>query len=135
MRYPVVYEKDGEGYLARFPDIPEALTGGDSLEEVQSLAQDALITAFDFYVEDGRPVPGPGLPTSDYVTVPASIAAKVLLLNAILDADISYAELARRMGKQPQAVQRLVDLHHTTKIDTIEEALTLLDKELQLVAL
>lgn len=132
MRYPVNYEKDGEGYLVTFPDIPEALTGGNTLEEAQTIALDALVTAFEFYFEDGRQVPKPGAVVGDYVEVPPSIEAKILLLNTLVESGITYAELARRMGTQPQAVQRLINLHHTTKIDTIYQALAAIGKQLKL---
>ncbi len=132
MQYPVAYQQDGDGYLVTFPDIPEALTGGDSLEETRAAARDALITAFDFYFEDRRKVPLPGPVTGEYIDVPPSIEAKILLLNALLECGISYAELARRMGIQPQSVQRLVDLHHSTKIDTINRALAAIGKQLRL---
>ncbi|EHA2606505.1 type II toxin-antitoxin system HicB family antitoxin, partial [Salmonella enterica] len=33
MRYPVVLTPDSGGYVVSFPDIPEALTQGDSREE------------------------------------------------------------------------------------------------------
>lgn len=42
-----------------FPDIPEALTQGDSYDEVMEMAKDALETALTFYFEDGRSVPLP----------------------------------------------------------------------------
>lgn len=41
----------------RFPDLPEALTQGETLEQAIAMAADALVTAPDFYLEDGRPVP------------------------------------------------------------------------------
>jgi len=132
MRYPVNYEKDGEGYLVTFPDIPEALTGGDTLEEAQAMALDALVSAFEFYFEDGRQVPKPGSVSGDYAEVAPSIESKILLLNTLVESGISYAELARRMGTQPQAVQRLINLHHTTKIDTIYRALAAIGKQLRM---
>lgn len=60
MRYPVELEKDGDGWFASFPDSPEALTSGTSIEHALQMAKDALITAMDFYFEDGRAVPIPG---------------------------------------------------------------------------
>lgn len=132
MRYPVNYEKDGDGYLVTFPDIPEALTGGDTLDEARSMALDALVSAFEFYFEDGRQVPKPGAVVGDYVEVPPSIESKILLLNTLVESGISYAELARRMGTQPQAIQRLINLHHTTKIDTIYQALAAIGKQLRM---
>ncbi|NBJ34730.1 type II toxin-antitoxin system HicB family antitoxin [Serratia fonticola] len=135
MRYPVKFEHDETGWCVSFPDIPEALTGGDTREEALSLAQDALVTAFDFYFEDRRPVPMPSADGEEFVDVPASVAAKVLLLNAMIATGTTPAELARRLGTRPQEVNRIVTLNHATKIDTIEAALKALGKRLEITAL
>lgn len=60
MLYPAILEPDGGGFMVSFPDIPEALTQGETLEEAREMAADALATAMEFYAEDGRPVPPPG---------------------------------------------------------------------------
>lgn len=133
MRYPVKLEKDGEGFFVSIPDIPEALTQGDTREEALEMARDALVTAFEFYFEDNRPVPIPSEVGDDFVTVPASVWAKVLLLNAMLETGTSNAELARRMNLKPQEVQRIVTLGHNTKIDTTEAALSALGKQLEIL--
>ncbi|OKP31345.1 type II toxin-antitoxin system HicB family antitoxin [Serratia fonticola] len=135
MRYPVKFEHDETGWCVSFPDIPEALTGGDTREEALSLAQDALVTAFDFYFEDRRPVPMPSAEGEEFIDVPASVAAKVLLLNAMIATSTTPAELARRLGTRPQEVNRIVTLNHATKIDTIEAALKALGKRLEITAL
>ncbi|MER0124469.1 type II toxin-antitoxin system HicB family antitoxin [Franconibacter pulveris 1160] len=134
MRYPVNLEPDTGGYVVSFPDIPEALTQGDDREEALAMALDALVTSFDFYFEDGRPVPAPSTVTGDYVDVPASVAAKVLLLNTFLASGLTQVELAARMGIKKQEVTRLFDLHHSTKIDTVQKALAALGKSLELHA-
>ncbi|MDM4091607.1 type II toxin-antitoxin system HicB family antitoxin [Klebsiella oxytoca] len=134
MRYPVKLEPDSGGYVVSFPDIPEALTQGDTREEALEMARDALVTAFEFYFEDGERVPAPGNITGDFVEVPASIAAKVLMLNAFIDSGLTQVELAARMGVKKQEVTRLFDLHHSTKIDTIQRALAALGKTLLLAA-
>ncbi|RUO47517.1 type II toxin-antitoxin system HicB family antitoxin [Pseudidiomarina donghaiensis] len=133
MKYPVIIEKDGQTFMSRFIDIPEALTCGDTYEEALIEAQDALITAFEFYFEDQRPVPMPSpVGNSPYVTVPASVWAKVLLLNTMLSERISQAELAKRMGSRKQEMQRIINLGHNTKIDTLNKALEAMDKHLTL---
>jgi antitoxin HicB len=134
MRYPVKLEKDGEGFFVSFPDIPEAVTQGDTREEAFEMARDALVTAFEFYFEDNRPVPMPGNEGEDFVTVPASVWAKVLLLNAMLETGTSNADLARLMNIKPQEVQRIVTLGHNTKIDTTQAALAALGKSLVIQA-
>lgn len=117
-----------------FPDIPEAMTGGETREEALAMAQDALVTAFEFYFEDRREIPAPSSEGEVFVEVPASVAAKVLLLNEVVRQGVSNAELARMVGTRPQEVTRVFDLNHATKIDTIQKALSALGKRLEIIA-
>src|ERR1017187_9631153 len=59
MRYPYKVRPDGKYFLVTFPDIPEAITQGESMEQALEAAQDALETALEFYFEDARTVPEP----------------------------------------------------------------------------
>jgi len=134
LSYPARIRRDGEGFVVSFPDIPEALTGAATREEALAMAADALTTAMDFYFEDRRPVPAPSPAKRGQVVIdlPPSIGAKVLLLNEMLRQHVKPAELARRMNVRPQEVNRLTDLHHATKIDTISQALLAIGKRLEL---
>lgn len=132
LTYPVVIERDGNSHVATFPDIPEALTSGATIEEALDMASDALQTAMEFYFEDRRPVPMPSRPTAGQylVELPASLSVKVLLLNEMLKQKVTPAELARRLGTRPQDVNRIIDLGHTTKIDTLAQAFHALGRRL-----
>lgn len=133
--YPAFIEPNGEGgFIASFRDIPEALTEGLSHNEVLDLAADALLTALEFYVESERAVPSPSVPKAGevLVEVPPSAAAKVLLLNAMVESGVRPAELARQLGVSRQEVHRLTDLRHATKIDGIAKALRALGYRLEL---
>lgn len=133
MRYPANFKESPEGgFVVTFPDIPEAITQGDTFEEAMEMAEDALLTAMDFYFEDNRPVPIPSAPKKgqEVVSLPASAWAKVLLLNEMLEQKVTQSELARRLGNKPQYVQRLVDLSHPTKIDTLARAMLALGKHI-----
>lgn len=55
--------------------------------------------------------------------------AKVLLLNEMLAQRITPAERARRLTTRPQDVTRIVNLGHSTKIDTISAALRTMGKD------
>ncbi|EHN6577328.1 type II toxin-antitoxin system HicB family antitoxin [Salmonella enterica] len=134
MRYPVVLMPDSGGYVVSFPDIPEALTQGDTREEALKNALDALVTAFEFYFEDGERIPEPGEVNGDFVEVPASVAAKVMLLNTWVGSGLTQVDLANRMGIRKQEVTRLFDLKHSTKIDTIQKALATLGRRLEILA-
>lgn len=135
MRYPARFEPAPEGgFVITFRDIPEAITQGDTKQEAEEMAADALLTCMDFYFEDQRPVPFPSKlqPGEELVTLPASIWAKVLLLNQMLNKRVKQAELARLIGIKPQEVTRMVDLHHATKIDQLQKAIHALGGELQI---
>jgi antitoxin HicB len=135
MKYPARFEPDeGGGYVVTFRDVPEAITQADTLEEARAMAADALLTAMEFYVEDRRPAPSPSAPKrgEELIALPASAAAKVLLLNELIRQKVTAADLARRLGTSPQNVNRLTDIRHPTKIDTIDEALQALGRQLEL---
>lgn len=134
MYYPVTLTPDTDGFCVTFRDIPEAISQGDTIDEALEMAKDALTVAMEFYFEDNRPVPMPSTAQDGehLVGLPLSVWAKVLLLNEMLAQNVSQAELAKRMGIIPQKVTRLVDLSHTTKIDTLAQAFDKLGKHLQI---
>jgi antitoxin HicB len=135
LTYPATLTPDGDGYLVRFPDLPEALTQGSTREEALDMAADALRTAMDFYFEDGRRVPMPSRVKRGQIGIelPPSVVAKVLLLNAMLEQRVTAAELARRLHTSPQSVNRIVKLGHPTKIDTVASAMKALGHRMELV--
>jgi antitoxin HicB len=136
LAYPVKLTADREsgGFVVTFPDIPEAITQGETVEEALTMAQDALETALDFYFDDRRAVPAPSRPKRGQrlVTLPVSIEAKVLLLNEMIRQRVRPAELARRMRTTPQAVNRLVNIRYVSKIDGIAVAMAALGKSLEI---
>lgn len=133
-KFPAQFALDPDGgYTVTFRDIPEAITQGDDLEEAKAMAVDALVTAMDFYLEDGRAVPGPSRAQDGEVIVelPPSIGAKVSLVNLIYEKRLRPVDLAKSMGVKPQEVTRILDLHHTTKIDTLADAFRALGHDLE----
>lgn len=136
MRYPAHFSTNEHGgYVVTFRDIPEAITEGDSEADALEMAADALLTAMDFYFEDARAVPPPSKAREGehLVALPLSVAAKVMLLNEMVAQRVRPVELARRMGVSRQEVNRIMDLGHATKIDTVAAATAALGKELALV--
>lgn len=133
MRYPVRLRPAKEGgYIVTFPDIPEAITQGDDIDDALLHGADALESALEFYFEKRRAVPSPSKPKPGQKTIelPVSVSAKVLLLNEMLRQRVRPADLARRIGTTPQEVNRLTDLRHTSKIDRVDAALRALGKRL-----
>jgi antitoxin HicB len=137
LRYPMHLEAAKEGgYIISFPDIPEAHSQAEDEVEAVRRGTDALETALEIYFEDRRPIPAPSKPRrgQTMIELPASVSAKVLLLNEMAAQKIRPAGLARRMKITPQEVTRLIDVHHATKIDGIAVALKALGKTLEMRA-
>ncbi|MEF2913268.1 MAG: type II toxin-antitoxin system HicB family antitoxin [Succinivibrio sp.] len=133
--YPATLTPNGEGgYIVTFRDVPEAITEIWDKNELKETATDCLVTAVDFYIEDHRLFPAPSKTKKDDVIIqlPTSISAKILLLNTMVSGNIRPVDLAKKMGIKPQEVNRIIDTGHTTKIDTIAKALSVLGKNLQL---
>jgi antitoxin HicB len=137
LRYPVQLEPAEEGgFVVTFPDIPEAITQGEDREDALRRGADVLESALDFYLESGRQVPMPSKPRRGQLMVelPASVSAKLILLNEMVAQKIRPAELARRLKVTPQEVTRLIDLRHTSRIDGIAGALKALGKTMEIRA-
>jgi len=135
LRYPAHFEAAEEGgYIVTFPDIPEAITQGEDVADALLHAADVLESALDYYIEDGLPIPVPSKPKRGQylVELPASYAAKVLLVNEMVAQKVRPAELARRLKITRQEVNRLIDRRHTSKIDGIACALKALGKNLEI---
>ena len=61
MEYVVIYEKGDSSFGAYVPDLPGCITVGDTLEEVQTLIQEAIEFHIEGLQEDGDDVPQPSL--------------------------------------------------------------------------
>ncbi len=132
-QYPVSLINNEEGgYVLTFRDVPEVISEIWSMDELQKTGADALISGADMYYETKTVFPEPSEPKENEVLIklPFSAVAKILLHNAMLSANIRPSDLAKKMGKMPQEVNRIIDLKHNTKIDTIQDAFRALGKDL-----
>lgn len=134
MYYPAKFEQEDSSYNVTFRDIPEAITCGDDWNDAINMAEDALLTAMDFYFKDHRQVPMPSELQKDevLVTIPVRGFAKILLLNTMIEQNISNIELAKRLKLRLQEVQLIIDPKHSTKIDIIARALSAIGKGLKI---
>lgn len=135
MKYPATFTPAEEGgFVVTFRDIPEAITQGDDEAEALAMAADVLLSSMEFYFEDNRQVPQPSAPEPGerLIGLPLSVVAKVLLLNRMIERNVRASDLARLLGVKPQEVNRLIDLGHSTKIDTLAKAMEAMGGELNL---
>jgi antitoxin HicB len=132
--YPAVLdpEPDGSAINVSFPDIPEALTWGDDEREAVELAQDCLVTALDWRVRHGEPIPRPGPARGrPMIAAPPLVAAKLALYTAMRDQGVDAAELARRLGVSEKTVHSMLHLKRRAHIAHLERALAQLGVRLE----
>ncbi len=136
MRYPISLVPEEGLYSVTFPDVPEAITAGNNREHALEMGHDALLTALEFYFDDRRTIPLPSRIKrgGDFIELPPSVVAKVLLLNAMVAGEVRPIDLARRMGVSKSEVTRLLDLRYSTKIDAVAAALRAVGKSLEMQA-
>ena len=124
--YPceLTLEEEG-GFVVTFPDVPEAITGGDDRAEALTMAEDALATALAGYVHGKRDIPAPGEPAARQalVAVPPVVAAKLALYSAMRAQGITKVELGRLLGISESAVRKLANPDHRSHIGQVERAL------------
>jgi antitoxin HicB len=134
MIYACKIKPDTKGYRVQFRDIPEALTGGDTLEDALHHAQDALLTALEFYFDDRRLVPTASQKKrgEHAVAIPALVAAKIELHNEMVVSNKKRSTLARELSLVPSGIDRLLDIRQPTKLETIEQALAIFGRRLEI---
>lgn len=79
LAYPYsVFQSDDGAWQVRFPDVPEALTEGDTEAEAHAMAQDALLAALGGLAKVKRslPIPSKAKAGQHVVVVPMVEAAK-----------------------------------------------------------
>ena len=138
-RYPAEFERDdNDTYIVRFPDIPEAITFGEDVEDALRHAGEALEAALSTYMDRRLDIPSPSRPRGKktfLVSLPALSDAKVGLYMALRSAGWKKADLARRLGWQRSQVDRLLDLNHHSRLDHLEEAFAALGKRISIKVL
>jgi antitoxin HicB len=137
MHYAYPYELSPQpegGFTITFPDVPAAITQGETEAEAAAMAEDALVTALSFYTDDAEPLPCPSPARGRRLAfVPPLVAAKLALHDAMLATGVSNVALGRRLGVDEKIVRRLRDPLYNSRIDQVGEALRSLGKIVEVV--
>lgn len=130
--WPADVLEEADGVTVTFPDVPGAITWGQTRAEALERASDALVSVIASLIEDGAAVPAPSRPAGrPMVGVPPLDAAKIALHAAMLEHGMTNVALGRRMGIDEKAVRRLRDPLQRSHIETIDAALRILGRRLE----
>jgi antitoxin HicB len=105
MEYHCTIEKEGDEYIAQFPDMMNIVTCGFSHEEALAMAKEALDGCLECDLSRGMDIPPPSFTGGYPVRVAAHIAVAIQLRT--LRGSQSQGEIASRLGLTYQAYQRL----------------------------
>ena len=124
LAYPATFTADEGGFVVTVPDVPEAITEGDSEDEARQMAVEALVMALDGYISEGKTIPLPSAPRVDQhlIVLPTLVGLKIELYRLMRDQNVSKAELARRLNTVQATSTRLLDLFHNSRLDTLDRA-------------
>jgi len=92
-----------------FPDVPEAITQGETIEECISQASDALEEAVVGRIHACEEIPLPSASQAGQylIPVPAQTAFKAALYEEVRSQGMNKVELAARLGIDEKEVRRL----------------------------
>ena len=121
-------EQDGDGFVATFPDLEGAVTGGFTFKEAIIMAEDCLVVSLASYVDrqEELPTPSAWAKGQELMTVQPLIAAQLDLYVAMREQAVTTADLAQRLNLPEAVVKRLLSLDYLTSINEVVEALELL---------
>ncbi len=127
--YPVTLKTLGNGdVMVTFPDVPEAVTYGDTPALALEWAQDALHVALAGYMDEHRDIPTPSAPKPGQPTVgPAPLAQiKLAIYQALRDQGVSRLHFARLLHCDARQVRRILDLDHQSTMGQLMDAAAVL---------
>ena len=117
--------------VVSFRDVPHCHTSGGDTAEALLEAEDALEEAIAGHINRGDSIPTPSVPLpGEYlVPFPVDTAAKAALTIAFRASGLTRVELANRLGVHDRVVRRMLDPHHGTSVNRINDALRVLGKQ------
>lgn len=132
LRYRIDLTPDDNGtLLVSCPSLPIVATFGESDEEARVHAVDAIETALASMIDDGEEIPPSDPDGPEALQLPLLTALKVNLYWAVREANITRAELARRLGWNRESVDRLFRLDHRSRLEQLEAAFKVLDRHIE----
>jgi antitoxin HicB len=125
-------ERNEDGFLITFPDVPEAITGGVTRAKALEMAEDCLTVALGGYVDMGweLPTPSSAKEGQELVAVPPMAAAKLSIYTAMRQQNVTKQFLAQQLGLSDVSVDKLLIPDRHSPWSQVTRALELLGRKL-----
>lgn len=120
----------GGGFTVTFPDLPDAITEGETEAEALFNAVEVLTLTLEGRIDEGEAIPKPGKHRGIWVS--PSPACQAALLVRQIRAERPLSDLARTLETSWAAAQRLEDPHHATTVRQLDRVAAAYSKRLVL---
>ncbi|EAA3660608.1 hypothetical protein CF222_004651 [Salmonella enterica subsp. enterica serovar Sandiego] len=127
------HDPDTKSWIATCRDLPLFNSAGDSVDDALLESVDGIIVALSIEIDARRPIPAASQPEEgEYVIhLPVLVVMKAALHNAMIATGTRKSDLARSMGMKGPQIDRLLDVCHSSKVETVELALQQLNRTVQ----
>jgi antitoxin HicB len=134
IEYPAKIKKEEDNiFFVSFPDIEEAMTQGETMEEALFNASEVLTLTMEYRLDQEQEIPDPSQITGANIHLisPGAKVQAALLVRKARNGR-SLAELARTLETSWPSVKRLEDPHNSPTLKMIDKAAAALGKRLVL---
>ncbi len=134
IEYPVQITKEEDGlFFVSFPDIEEAMTQGETIEEALFNASEVLTLTIEFRLDEEQEIPKPSNITGkDIHLISPDVKVQAALLVRKAREGKSLANLARALETSWPSVKRLENPHNSPTLKMLDKAAAALGKKLVL---
>lgn len=115
--YPAIFEKENNEYNVTFPDVPEAITCGESIEQAVEMAQSALGLAL--YETNNFPEPS----NPKQIKVDNNSFISMITLDIAEYRRQNHSKTVRKNTSIPEWLNIIAEKEHVNFSQTLTEAL------------
>jgi antitoxin HicB len=134
-QYQAEFKPEGDVIVVTFPDVGYGATQGATEAEALEMAADFLVMAIGDLIKQGKQLPRARARRGRkyrWIKLPALAGVKMELYRELKSSGVRKAELARRLGISRGNMDRLFDLHHSTRLELLEAAFAVLGRRLSI---
>jgi antitoxin HicB len=134
-QYQAEFKPEGDVIVVTFQDVGYGATQGATEAEALEMAADFLVMAIGDLIKQGKELPQATTRRGRkyrWIKLPALAGVKMELYRELKSSGVRKAELARRLGISRGNMDRLFDLHHSTRLELLEAAFAVLGRRLSI---
>lgn len=128
--YPALIQEEDGRFFVSFPDLAEAATEGETLEEALHHAEEVLTLTLEGRYDEKQPIPKPSPHINNAYWIAPALRVQCALLLRLARNDVPLAKFARALETSWPAVARLENPRHTPNLRQLEKMASALGKRI-----